>query len=76
MLAGVGLGIAAIVNRKAIGDTVTRAGRGFIEQFGPAIAEWFAERQLAIALAECSGASAGSRGDLKWLADAAVGARA
>jgi predicted nucleic acid-binding protein len=48
MLAGIGVGIVAIANRKSIADAASRAGRGFVEQFGPAIATWAYERQLSI----------------------------
>jgi predicted nucleic acid-binding protein len=49
MLAGIGMGIVAIANRKSIADAASRAGRGFVELYGPAIATWYQERQLSIA---------------------------
>lgn len=54
MLAGIGVGVAAVVNRKAITDTLGRAGRAFVDQFGPAIVTWYQERQLSIAWVHAS----------------------
>jgi hypothetical protein len=49
LLAGLGLGVAAVRKRRAITDGVSRASRAFVEQFGPAFLAWYQERQVSIA---------------------------